>query len=129
VPGIGGFLAGVIGESSPLWIALKVFILVSILVAVRATLPRLRYDQLMDLGWKRLIPASLLWLLVLAASRVGTTWIERARNIAVAFAGTLIAAGLLWAAMQVGRRTAEAEDAEAVAKTVGSTPGARAGRL
>jgi NADH-quinone oxidoreductase subunit H len=121
----------VFGESSPLWLALKVFILVSILVAVRATLPRLRYDQLMDIGWKKLIPTSLLWLLVLAASRVGATRIERARNIAVAFAGCLVAGGLLWAAMQVGRRTAEAEDADAVAQTIGgkAVAGSRAGRL
>ena len=37
----------------------KVLVLLYIYVWIRATLPRLRYDQLMDLGWKRLIPGSL----------------------------------------------------------------------
>jgi NADH-quinone oxidoreductase subunit H len=38
-----------------------------IYVWFRAALPRLRYDQLMDLGWKRLIPVTLGWLLIVAA--------------------------------------------------------------
>jgi NADH-quinone oxidoreductase subunit H len=50
-----------------IWFLLKVAAFCFIYVWFRAALPRLRYDQLMDLGWKRLIPLTLGWLLLVAA--------------------------------------------------------------
>ena len=50
-----------------IWFALKTVAFCFIYVWFRAALPRLRYDQLMDLGWKRLIPLTLGWLLLVAA--------------------------------------------------------------
>jgi NADH-quinone oxidoreductase subunit H len=50
-----------------LWFMLKLVIVVFVLVWVRATLPRFRYDRLMSFGWKVLIPVGLLWVLVTAA--------------------------------------------------------------
>lgn len=44
----------------PVWLLLKVFFVAVIMIWIRGTLPRLRYDQLMALGWKVLIPASLI---------------------------------------------------------------------
>ncbi len=53
-----------------IWFAGKLFVFLFSFVWLRATLPRFRYDQLMDLGWKRLIPLSLAWLLVIGAIRI-----------------------------------------------------------
>jgi NADH-quinone oxidoreductase subunit H len=50
-----------------LWFLIKVFILLFGYVWLRATLPRTRYDQLMALGWKILIPFSIIWLLIVAS--------------------------------------------------------------
>jgi NADH-quinone oxidoreductase subunit H len=52
------------------WFFVKLAVVVFVLVWVRATLPRFRYDRLMSFGWKVLIPAGLLWILITAASIV-----------------------------------------------------------
>jgi NADH-quinone oxidoreductase subunit H len=49
-----------------LWFLLKTFLLISVFILLRAALPRPRYDQLMALGWKLLLPLALLNLLVTA---------------------------------------------------------------
>ena len=49
------------------WFLLKIFVIVFVLIWARATLPRLRYDQLMGLGWKVLIPVALLNIMATGA--------------------------------------------------------------
>jgi NADH-quinone oxidoreductase subunit H len=74
------------------WFTLKTSIGVYLFVWLRATLPRLRYDRLMWLGWKRLIPGALVWIMVTAV--VNTDGVSR--NVRLAVFGALFVAILFW---------------------------------
>ncbi|HET6212684.1 MAG TPA: NADH-quinone oxidoreductase subunit H, partial [Micromonosporaceae bacterium] len=53
-----------------IWFMIKVVLFMFVFVWLRGTLPRLRYDQFMHLGWKVLLPVNLVWILVLAGIKV-----------------------------------------------------------
>jgi len=63
------FLGGWRGPVLPpfVWLFIKIVLVALIMIWIRGTLPRLRYDQLMALGWKVLIPAALLNIMVTGA--------------------------------------------------------------
>jgi NADH-quinone oxidoreductase subunit H len=69
-PGLGFTEAWLGGWFTIVWFFLKVNIFFFIFMWLRASLPRLRYDQFMKFGWKVLIPASLIWILTVASLRV-----------------------------------------------------------
>jgi len=80
------------------WFLAKVIVLIFLFVWLRGTLPRLRYDQFMRLGWKVLIPVSLAWILLVATIQalrnsgadVRTIMLYVAGALAVVLLGTFV---------------------------------------
>ena len=77
-----------------LWFLLKVTAIIYVFILVRGTLPRMRYDRLMNFGWKVLIPVGLAWVLVTGAIVVLPERYGRFRGSAIAIAAVL-AVGLI----------------------------------
>ena len=93
-----------------IWLLAKVLVFLYIYVWLRASLPRFRYDQLMDFGWKVLIPAALGWFMLLAAQRVGRDQDWNAIAVAsVSVVAVAFAYGLLQLAFRVSARHRQEE--------------------
>lgn len=69
-----------------IWFTAKVWIFLFAFIWLRATLPRLRYDQFMALGWKLLIPVSLAWIMTVATLRT----VDAEGELSAAIAGLVL---------------------------------------
>jgi len=106
IPVIPGAIEGTV------WLVAKILLFLYIYVWFRATLPRFRYDQLMDLGWKVLIPAALGWFLLMAVFQLGRD--ENWSGVLVGVVAGLVILGcviLVSAAISVSRANREREGA------------------
>jgi NADH-quinone oxidoreductase subunit H len=96
----------------PLWFLAKLVVFLFMFIWFRATLPRFRYDQLMDLGWKTMIPLALGWLLLLATINIARDedW-NLPLVVAIGFVVLVAAYALLTAAIRSAelRRAATAD--------------------
>jgi NADH-quinone oxidoreductase subunit H len=99
-----------------IWFFVKLMAFLFVQVWIRATLPRFRYDQLMNLGWKALIPLALGWVLLLGGINIGRDegW-NMAVVVGVSFVVLVAAYVALSAAVSVANQRRESESEEVLA--------------
>jgi NADH-quinone oxidoreductase subunit H len=86
------------------WFVAKVWLFLFCFIWLRGTLPRLRYDQFMSLGWKVLIPVALLWILVVAAvCALHSAGYRGFGRLDLTLAGLVVTAALLAALLRPAR--------------------------
>jgi NADH-quinone oxidoreductase subunit H len=110
-PGLGFTEAWLGGWFTAVWFFAKVITFFFVFVWLRGTLPRLRYDQFMQFGWKVLIPISILWILVVATLRVLSLQ-GAPRSVVIAFASTVV---VIIMAVNVGFENSKKKKQAAVA--------------
>jgi len=109
-----------------LWFLGKVVVALFAFIWLRGTLPRLRYDQFMRVGWKVLVPTALVWILVVATLRTVSREADLDGGQVAVFVGVpialLVLAGLLIASRVSNRDTRVAARAAAAGAVTPAAP-------
>jgi NADH-quinone oxidoreductase subunit H len=103
-----------------LWFMAKVFIFVFVFIWLRGTLPRLRYDQFMQFGWKMLIPVSLFW--IVAVGTIRAISLEGSINRTYLFAAAAVAIVIFIGLSFVPEAQGDDEAADEVDEPTGGYP-------
>ena len=98
------------GWFTAIWFFSKVLVFFFVFVWLRGTLPRLRYDQFMQFGWKVLIPVSIMWILVVATLRILSLQ-GAPKIVVVAFASAVV---FLIMAVNIGFENAKKKKLEEI---------------
>jgi NADH-quinone oxidoreductase subunit H len=110
-PGLGFTESWLGGWFTFLWFSIKVVLFFYIFVWLRGTLPRLRYDQFMQFGWKVLIPANVAWIMVVAVLRYLSTN-GASRTSILIFGGTALLIFLVGSSLYERVKAKKSEIAE-----------------
>jgi NADH-quinone oxidoreductase subunit H len=99
-----------------LWFTGKLLVFLFFFIWLRGTLPRLRYDQFMRLGWKVLIPAALAWLVLVATARAVNNTYDVSRRDILVYGGAVVLVVLVlsfvWDFLTTRRRDAQQDEVE-----------------
>ncbi|HWG94588.1 MAG TPA: NADH-quinone oxidoreductase subunit NuoH [Mycobacteriales bacterium] len=100
------------------WFLLKTAVFIFFFIWLRGTLPRMRYDQFMRFGWKFLVPAALVWIMLVATVRILSIEAEDRRTVFIAVLGTLAVLAAVWSFWPQGNSTAQPEKATGEPETL-----------
>ncbi|MFF8283900.1 NADH-quinone oxidoreductase subunit NuoH [Streptomyces albus] len=105
-----------------LWFAAKLAVLIFVFIWLRGTLPRVRYDQFMKLGWKVLIPVALVWLMLVATVRAMRNEGWDYSEVVYWVAGTALVLLLISFVVDFFRRSPREDDEDSETTPAGQAP-------